>query len=431
MPKAEESLLERWNHYWFAPAPVYNLCLIRAFLGFVLLLKLTGTWGLYRFYRLRAHFPRRDEFEVGEMLETWRMPFPGLEWLPVPSTWGFARMEELLLVLAVLMTVGLFSRAVVPLTALLFNYLLLLSLWNFHHHVFCLSITLTILAFTPCGRHLSLDALLAGRGRRLLTTTILPLRLIQTQVCVIYAFTFLSKLNGGWLDGTIFEILNESGRMRGPFAEMMTSLISYQVIGMGTVFAEGMLASCFLIPRLRRIAILVGIGLHVGIDATMSVVTFSYQMMILYIAFIRPEPRATVILWDDRSDNDQRLGRRLRMLDWLGRLSWAEIGDPKVQRALPSLTPEALAHALHVVTPDGRLHQGFAAWRTLLARLPLTFVPSALLYVPGFAALVQRSRSARANASSEPETATSDAADTPAWLPTLERAALVAAGRSD
>jgi hypothetical protein len=37
---------------------------------------------------------------------------------------------------------------------------------------------------------------------------------------------------------------------------------------------------------------------------------------------------------------------------------------------------------MHLATPDGQVLTGFFAWRYLLSRLPLSFLPATLLYLP-------------------------------------------------
>lgn len=99
------------------------------------------------------------------MLDTFYLPYPLTRWLPLPDAWWWDRIEEATLVLAIFMTVGLFTRVVTPLLALLFTYSFLLSQWNSYHHMLVFVWVLWILALSDCGRHFSLDALLFHRGR--------------------------------------------------------------------------------------------------------------------------------------------------------------------------------------------------------------------------------------------------------------------------
>ena len=125
-----------WNRFWFEPDDGRALALFRLLFGFTFVLKLTGATGLFRLARLEIELPRRGVFPVSAMLDTFYAPYPGLEWMPLPSPACFARIEEALLVLALLLTAGLFTRVTTVLLAPLSTYVFFLSQLNFHHHMY-------------------------------------------------------------------------------------------------------------------------------------------------------------------------------------------------------------------------------------------------------------------------------------------------------
>ncbi|MCA9438403.1 MAG: hypothetical protein KC978_21640, partial [Candidatus Omnitrophica bacterium] len=95
-----------------------------------------------------------------------------------------------------------------------------------------------------------------------------------------------SKLNHGWLSGKIFDVFKESGSFYGHISPWILDHFSYQALGLITVGTEIFLVFGLWIPRVRILAILAGVGLHLGIDSMMGVGSFSYQMIALYVAFL-------------------------------------------------------------------------------------------------------------------------------------------------
>ena len=370
-----------WNQFWFAPSRLHSLGLLRLCFGFTLVLRITGATGLFRVGSIAAHFPDRTLWPVRQMLNTFHAPYTWLGWLPLPTPFWFGRLEEILLVLSLLLTVGLGTRLVAPLTAALFSYLFFLSQWNYYHHLLLFIPVLWILAIWPSGRTFSLDALLKPRHLPEPTGTILPLRLLQVLVCMIYLFTFLWKLNEGWFSGQIMTLFTTTGTMQGPFAPWLNHL-GPRTLSLGTLAIEGFLPLGLLWRPTRRTAMLAGLVLHVSIDATMRVNTYSYQMMVLYVAFIHSECGATVVLFDGDCRICRRGRRWARVCDAFRRLSWINFRDPQLREQLPGLTDEQLQRTMWVITPAGRMLPGFRGWRHLLQSFPLTFIPSFVLFVP-------------------------------------------------
>jgi len=370
----------KWNSFWFAERYPHALSLIRLFLGATLFLRLTGASGLFQLGSITMQFPKRF-WPVSQMHESWHMPY--FEWLALPSPFWFARLEEALLVLSVLLTLGLFTRIVAPLTAGLLSYLFLLSQWNHHHHILVFVVVLWILAFSPCGQFYSLDAVVHDPKRQNRKHSILPLRFIQIFVTSVYLFAFLWKFQSGWLTGSVMESYDAAGSLRGPFAPGVVAALGYQGLSLSTLIIEGLLPVALWVPALRRGAIALGLLLHLGIDATMDVNTYSYQMMVLYIAFTHPHARSTIVLYDGRCGMCRSSRRWATLFDWLCRVEWLSFREAKVREMVPQLTEEQMAKEMWVIRPDGRMLPGFAGWRYLLNSFPLTFLPSWLLYLPG------------------------------------------------
>jgi len=282
----------RWNHFWFEKRSSRVLSLVRLAFGATLVMRLMGTWGIYKGMKgLRFMFPHPDTWHYGRA----PLPWPGFEWLPTPDKAEFIEIKLVLLVLAFCFTAGFATRIVGPLIWLALVFFLGGSQWNYLHHINAFAWVMTILAFSPCADHYSVDALIRrgvnryrGRPDVAPRRVVMPLRMIQLFVSLLYLSTTIGKLNDGWFSGAIMERLQKGGWLKGPWVPTITSLIPAKVMAWFTLFAEGLLAFGLWVPKLRWFTAITGIALHLGIDSMMNVSTFSYQMIALYLAFLEP-----------------------------------------------------------------------------------------------------------------------------------------------
>jgi hypothetical protein len=370
-----ERFRSAWNLFWFEKRSRESLCLLRLFMGFVLFLMLTGCYGLWRINRLRMEFPdfwfSSPEFYFLDGGS--RFPAPGFAWLPAPSFALYQSLIIVLFLLSILITVGLFTRYVAPLLALLLTYWFLLSEFFYSHHLFTFLLTFLVLGCSRCWERFSLDAYLAGNPSPP-PRKIMPLRQLQIIVSIIYLFgTVFSKYNHGWFSGQFMESMQETGMLTGVLAPPLLSAVPLQFFSIATVVIETSLIFALWIPRWRRVAIFAGVLLHLGIDVMMDAGTFSYQMMVLYIAFITPEAKATTICFNEQNPRSQRLRRWLNLFDWLRRFSWQPLNQSEAAK-------------FHVQLADGRTFEGWHAWREILVRIPLTFIPAMTLSIPCYLA---------------------------------------------
>lgn len=92
---------------------------------------------------------------------------------------------------------------------------------------------------------------------------------------------------------------------------------------------------------------------------------------------------ARAVIFDDDCGFCTRSVKLFRALDWLGRFEWVPRNDPRTAGRFPQVTGERTTGEMVSVRSDGRVNGGYFAVRDILVRLPLTFAPALLLYVPG------------------------------------------------
>jgi predicted DCC family thiol-disulfide oxidoreductase YuxK len=92
-----------------------------------------------------------------------------------------------------------------------------------------------------------------------------------------------------------------------------------------------------------------------------------------------------VVLYDGMCPLCQRSVRLLKRLDWLHRLHFRDCRDtPNLPKSAVPLDQKKMLEEMHLVTPDRkRVYAGFAAFRWMAWRLPLTCLFAPLLYLPG------------------------------------------------
>lgn len=278
--------LARWERFWFQDVRSELFALLRIAIG------LTG------FYSLIGFMPVDMFWSVDGIA-----PLPGsgfgVRSYLLASGWSPVVGWVLFLTLAlafICMTLGLFSGAAV---VACFLGSVLQPRWNAlpltSGHTIMVAV-LFCLVWADCGAHLSLDA---WRTRRragdepVRFQPIWPLRLIRAQVATLYAASGLFKLMGAaWRDGSAVHYTttqNVYGRIFNVYALPVSLDWTFTLLTYLTLFWE--LAFPFLLWNrvTRGFALLTGVGMHVGIWATMEVGPFSWVMLASYLAFLDPD----------------------------------------------------------------------------------------------------------------------------------------------
>jgi hypothetical protein len=160
------------------------------------------------------------------------------------------------------------------------------------------------LIWADCSGWPSVDAWRRRRSLSLgmpLLQPIWPLRLMRIQMAVMYMTSGLFKLLGpGWRSGsTVYYATTQNiyGRVLHvyPVPEglgWMLTALSYATVAWEITFPLMMLHRVT-----RTAAVLVGVGLHLGVGATMEVGPFSLMILMCYSAFISPDQARRVVGW--------------------------------------------------------------------------------------------------------------------------------------
>lgn len=418
-----------WRAYWFRPAPLFDLAVVRiAAVAFQL------QW-LLRLDR------RRTFAEWGGFPDALYDPLPLLRLLTLPFGWRVRPMPEVLeVVYWVTVATGVFALAGVRTSVALAvftagNVFLIAFRYSFgevHHPEAIMMIALGVLALSPAGRILSVDDLLRrirrARVRRefepfdLTAESSLfarwPLLTVRWLFALVYLSAATSKLATSgldWVNGYTlqFFMLRDGVRWDSQIGIWLGQHYPLALVASWvTVLFETTFVLVLLVPALALVYLPIGVGLHTGIYLTQRAPFF--QFVTLYSVFVpwsgavrwaaarrasRPKPQ---VLFDDGCPLCVRSMVILRYADWFDRLAylglerrWAQVAAGR-----PDLSLDACRREMHVILPDGTLRRGFFAVRALLRYLPPLWPMLLLLHAPGASivgprlyALVARRRS--------------------------------------
>jgi hypothetical protein len=283
-----------WQRYWFAPAPCLDLAIVRVIAVALQLFWILVFAGQLSVLENRAALPD----------ESWH-PLIILNVLNIAWGWGVRPSLDVLviiyyvcLVAGALSLIGLLTNAALIVFTVTCVYLqaFAYSFTDLHHPEAVMMVALGVLAISPSGRVLSVDAWLRRRrsGEDPLEQTSpfagWPLKLIQWFFVLMYASAVWSKLGASgldWANGyTLQYYLARDGlRWDSPLGYWLSHYHLPVLLGQwGVLLFQASFALAVIFPRLRWIYVPAGLCLHTVIFLTLTAPFF--QWIALYAVFI-------------------------------------------------------------------------------------------------------------------------------------------------
>lgn len=103
---------------------------------------------------------------------------------------------------------------------------------------------------------------------------------------------------------------------------------------------------------------------------------------------MHPNEEKIIVLYDGDCGLCMRSVRYLKKLDWIKKLDYMNFQHEEIRGAIaPDLHYSQLDKAMHIKLPNGTFKNGFYAFRTMMWRLPLLFIFTPLMYIPGVPAI--------------------------------------------
>ncbi|MDG0815748.1 HTTM domain-containing protein [Bdellovibrio svalbardensis] len=283
--------------FFFKPIQVQNVALMRIGIGVILLLNWYMIWShLGVFYsdsglvswETMKHYISPNVFNL-------YFYFPN----DPRTTWLFGVIN---LLGAIGVFLGLFTRTSIVLT--------FLTLVAFHErNIFILNSAdlvlrnfLFFMLFSPAGEAYSLDRWIKVKLGSASEEPVLrrpwALRLMQLQFSFIYIATVLFKMKGTyWADGTAIYIATRLDEFFRIQLSILNSMFAIKMLTWGTLLVEFALGTLIWIRELKYWVLLAGVGLHLGIELTMSIPLFEWVMIVTMLCMVDPADINKVELW--------------------------------------------------------------------------------------------------------------------------------------
>ena len=280
---------EAWDRFWFTPADPLPLAIVRIIAG-TLLAWSCAVWLM----DVDAFFGPHGWLRDGDVERMNDQPWQWSWFFALSSPTAVRALVLVTLVAAACLAVGL-ATPVAAWVALV-GFLAAvnrtpLTVFGFDD---ALGMLLIPLAIGPAGAVLSLDRRLgiATSGDGPSVSANIALRLLQVHLCVVYFFSGIAKLFGAsWWEGTALWGAAANSRYRTlDITWLARHPLLVNLLTLGTVFWEFSYPA-LVWPRLtRRLAIAMGIFVHLGIGLAMGMQEFGLAMIAANLAFV---PAAT------------------------------------------------------------------------------------------------------------------------------------------
>lgn len=381
-------LVRRWNAFFFDAASPLPVALYRIFYGILHLLNLwllSPDWLAY--YGPHGIVTRETALNMD----------PGAHFsllTHVPDSALLVNVFFWVMVgLAVLVTIGFMTRLSTIALYVCFLSLQMRNIYILNGGDNLLRVGGFFLMFAPAGAALSVDRLLriwrGKEGVAVPESSPWAQRMIQIEASIVYFTTFWWKTLGvSWMKGTAVYYslhLREIGRFPIPG---MHSPFLMRLATWGTLVVEFSAGVLVWFRDLRYVVLLAVIGLHLGIEYSMTLPLFEWITIATLITFVDPAdlsrawawirqrvgPRMgalRVVVYDPALAMSVRTANVLRVIDIFGRLQMVEISAPEALALLPVPAPQLSAeHPVMVVTTAGPRF-GFAFLTTIAPVIPL------------------------------------------------------------
>lgn len=409
-----------WCAYWFRPAPLADLAVVRLMavgLQLWLLLRLDQQVLFAELEALPAAM-----YEPLAVLRVLTAPFG---WRVRPTSDVLQAVYWLTVAAGFLAFVGYRTNAALAVFAAgnvaiqAYRY----SFGEIHHPEALMMMALGLLALAPSGARLSVDDLrrrLASvrRERRVAPFHPLdgesafarwPLLTVRWLFALVYLSAAWSKLATAgldWANGYTlqFYMLRDGLRWDSPLGVWLGEqhLIA-RIASLGSLGFEATFWIVLAVPALAAVYVPVGIGFHAGIYLVQRAPFFQfvalYAVFVPWTALARAAGRAAErragraeVLYDDRCPFCLRTVATLRALDWFDRLSLGglEARWPQLSATRPDLRLEDCRREMHLLLADGSVRRGFDAFRAIAGRVPALWPMWALMRLPGAAPVGRR-----------------------------------------
>jgi len=193
---------------------------------------------------------------MGRVLSPQVVDMPYVAWYPILPAAMLPLFIGLWLCAALAFAIGLGTRVCGAILTLLMAYTLFLDQQLYSNHLYLATLVLLLLTIADSGARFSLDARRSG-GHDLILEW--PILLLKIEISIVYFYAALLKINPQYLSGVMlggFWPFNELAALPGFWSSVLP------IAAVASILVELFLAVALWVPRLRWLALAVGIGFH-------------------------------------------------------------------------------------------------------------------------------------------------------------------------
>jgi hypothetical protein len=254
--------------------------------------------------------------------------FYGFDWVKPLGAMGMYSLFGLLIVSALLITVGLFYRVAILTFFLCFTYVELIDKTTYLNHYYFISIISFLLILVPAHRYFSVDVLRKPR----LSVTQVPawtINIFKLQLLLVYFFAGLAKLNYDWLVVALpLKIWLPANSHLPIIGALLTQhWVAYAFSWFGAVFDLG-IGFLLLWSKTRKPAYALVVLFHLATGLLFKIGMFPYIMIVVTPIFFSERTHIQIIhilrgllpAWDNRlrePSRDYRPSASQQRLIWV------------------------------------------------------------------------------------------------------------------
>jgi predicted DCC family thiol-disulfide oxidoreductase YuxK len=323
----------------------------------------------------------------------------------------------LLVVFCIMGMIGLFSRASSAIALVLGLYVLgITQVFGKVSHDQAVIWFLAILAASPCGDALAIDAIWTSRKRADQGITelpgdsisyALPLRFACVLLGVIYFFPGFWKVwnsGFGWAlsDNLKYQMYSKWMEFGGwtPFFRLDWHPWLYRALAMGTIVFEMSFIVLIFFPRLRRVAAAGGVAFNLGTLIFLRI--FFYDLLIFYVALFdvsewlkkvggRLFKESLNVFYDGSCNVCRRAIAAIRTVDVFDRIVYMDAREDRALDSSNAAGESRLELLQDIYGRNGeRQCRGAEVYRAMSARIPILWPLVPFLFLPPLDAIANR-----------------------------------------
>jgi len=281
-------VVKAWDSFWFAPQSLLNLALMRIVLtGTMLHLYFLRSWN-WSYFTDAWQLPRSLAIET---LDEFYRPLWG--WFFWPDS-VVPLVHSIFVLLILLLFLGIGGRIVAMAAWVLHMGFVYRNFGILFGADLISGVFLFYLAWTDsCARLSVLNLFKQKEALRKNSDwlTSAMMRMMQFQICIIYAYTGFEKLKGtSWWDGTaLWSVLANPQMVAMDFSFLRHVPLVIAIGSFSSIIFEIYFPAAMLNRQLKYPWLAIGVLFHLSIGLLMGLMHFSLVMISTYFLFIAPE----------------------------------------------------------------------------------------------------------------------------------------------